>query len=316
MFRDLQAASHKCDATRVRVPLKEIATLAREKDENREPSGEEVPKALNFTGIVFHESRCGSTLVANTLIGMDPARHRVYSESPPPVTALKICGEDYERCTLEQAAAVLKDVIYMMGRTKDPVEERVFFKIQSVGSRHIEVFRTAFPTTPWLFVYREPVQVMMSHLALGVRRANCMRSFSNPPKITKALVKRHGFSGGSSQLEPEEFCAAHLATITETALENLRLSNYGTAVNYASLPGAMYEHVLPEKFGVPTGEKEIERILQVSGQYSKGRGNKARDWKDDTQKKEEEASKSVRHAAKHFMLESYEALQEIAVASN
>lgn len=314
MFRDLQAKSSRCEDTRIRVPLKEIATLAREQDEanSRTPEGEEVPKPLNFTGIVFHESRCGSTLVANTLIGMDPARHRVYSESPPPVAALKICGDDYERCTMEQAAEVLKDVIYMMSRTKDPVEERVFFKIQSVGSRHIEVFRKAFPTTPWIFVYREPVQVMMSHFAGGVRHANCLRSVRNPPQITKDLVRRHGFRAGPSQLAPEEFCAAHLATITETALENLNESQYGTAVNYANLPGIMYEHILPEKFGVPTGETEIERILKVSGSYSKGRGSRKKEWKDDSEKKEEEASQAIRKAAKYFLLESYEKLEELA----
>lgn len=161
MFRDLQAKSPKCDTTRARVNLKDITRMARDFDEqnDRTPFGKEVPKPLNLTGVAFHESRCGSTLVANTLIGMNPSQHRVYSESPPPITAMKVCGERYESCTIDHAVEVLKDAIYMMSRTNDPQEQRVFFKIQSIGSRHIEVFRRAFPTTPWIYVYRDPVQV-------------------------------------------------------------------------------------------------------------------------------------------------------------
>ena len=318
MFRDLVAHSPKCDKTRVRVPLRDVATMAREMDqkENRQPTSDHVPKPLNLTAVVFHESRCGSTLVANMLIGMDPEKHRVYSESPPPVTALRICGDDYEICSMDQAATILRDVLYMMGRTNDPKEQRVFFKIQSIGSRHIQVFRRAFPHTPWLFVYREPVQVMMSHLALGYRKANCLRSLHRPPTVTQQLVRRHQGYQSISQLAPEEFCAAHLATITESALHNLNQEassslTLGLPVNYENLPKALYQTILPDHFGVPTTETEIERILKVSSQYSKGRGNKNKEWQEDSARKEEEASAEIRQAAKIFLYKSYQELQAV-----
>lgn len=314
MFRDLVGKSRKCQSTRKRVPLKDIATQARAIDEKnrRQPTDRQVPKPLNLTALVFHESRCGSTLVANTLIGMNPEQHRVYSESPPPVTAMKACGDDYEKCSLNQAAMILRDVLYMMGRTNDPKEERVFFKIQSVGSRHIDVFRHAFPTTPWLFVFRDPVQVMMSHLANGLKRANCMRSARNPPFITQQIAKRRGHSS-ASDLSPEEFCAAHLASITETALQNVEQSNhYGMPVNYASLPASMYERIVPNHLGVKTTQREIDNIIQVSSQYSKGRGEKKMEWQEDSVKKEEGASPEIRNAAKSFMFESYEKLEQFA----
>ena len=317
MFRDLVSKSRNCEKTRIRVPLKEIAALAREMDEtnHRQPASRKVPKPLNISAVVFHESRCGSTLVANTLIGMNPAQHRVYSESPPPVTAMKICGDEYSGCTKQQAAALLRDVLYMMGRTNDPNEERVFFKIQSIGSRHMEVFRLAFPQTPWLFVYRDPVQVMMSHLAAGYARANCMRSAKRPPKITKALAQRHGHDDITS-LSPEEFCAAHLATITETALENIQQSDgLGVPVNYETLPNIMYESILPNHLGVRTTQVEIDNIKQVSGSYSKGRGERKKEWEEDSTKKEEGASPEIRRAAQHFLSESYTALQEFSAAA-
>jgi hypothetical protein len=117
---------------------------------------------LNFTGAVFHESRCGSTLVANLLSAV---------ESSPPLKALcYVCGANYSRCSIDTVAAVLQDVVYLMSRTDDVNEECVFFKIQSAVSRNLPVFTKAFPNTPYLFVYREPVQVMMSHLKQGIGR--------------------------------------------------------------------------------------------------------------------------------------------------
>lgn len=320
MFRFLQQKSPQCrESNLVRAPLKEIADLARDLDEqnDRSPTSPEVPKPLNFTGIVFHESRCGSTLVANTLIGMNPEKHRVYSESPPPITAMKVCGEDFEWCSIDQAAAVLQDVLYLMGRTNDPQEERVFFKIQSVGSRSIEVFRRAFPTTPWLFVYRDPVQVMMSHFKLGTTHANCMRSYSNPPKLTRQFIKKKGggglFGGGASKLSPEDFCAAHLGALTDTALQSAQRSNgVGLVVNYDTLPQSLYETILPEKFGVPTGPQEIERIQTIAGTYSKGKGEKI-EWKEDSTRKEEAASEEVKKAAETFMQDSYNDLQKVSI---
>lgn len=314
MFRDIIQHSPKCQGSKVRAPLYDIATLARDMDvsNNRMFTSEEIPKPLNLTGVVFHESRCGSTLVSNTLISANPTQHRVFSESPPPVAAMKGCGDEYELCSIDTAAHILRDVMYLMGRTNDPEEQRVFFKIQSVGSRHIEVFRRAFPTTPWMFVYRDPVQVMMSHLAAGYRRANCLRSLSRPPPATIELARNHGYAK-VSELSPEEFCAAHLATLTETALFNIRESNgYGVAVNYDTLPNSMYEHLLPKHMGLPVNSQMIDRILQVSAQYSKGRGVRKKEWEEDSERKEKHANKAVRMAANQFLLESYQALQEWA----
>ena len=320
MFRDIVAHSPNCENTKVKAPLKDIATLAREMDaqtqqQQAENTGD-VAKALNITGVVFHESRCGSTLVANMLIGMDPQHHRVYSESPPPVTALRICGDDMDRCTIDQAAAVVRDTLYLMSRTNDPQEQRAFFKIQSVGSRHIHVFRHAFPTTPWIFVYRDPVQVMMSHLAYGYRKANCLRSLHQPPTTTQQLIKDHGYKS-PSQLAPEEFCAAHLATITESALHNLQSDSlHGHAVNYEQLPKALYKHILPKHWGVAVSDAHVENILQTASKYSKGRGDsRKQEWQEDSQKKEEKASDEVRDAAKIFMQSSYEALQSLSLES-
>lgn len=205
MFRHLVEASPECDNTRYRVLLSDYVRRATEHDAKSDAKS----KSLNLTAVVFHESRCGSTLVSNALIAMNPAKHRVYSESSPPIAALlSMCGETFKGCTLHQASRVLKDVMYAMGRTNDPNEERVFFKIQSIGTRALKVFQHAFPTVPYMFVYREPVQVMMSQLKQGTKNANCVRPRTRPPPSVVDVAAKKGFA--VKELSNVEYCAAHL----------------------------------------------------------------------------------------------------------
>lgn len=303
MFRHLVEASPKCKhGKHYRVDLKGFTRLARKYDARHN-------KALNITGVVFHESRCGSTLVANALAAMNPAENRVYSESAPPIAALKsVCGDTYQFCSVHQAGQVLADVMYLMSRSDDPLEKRVFFKIQSIGARNIEVFQNAFPQTPWVFVYRDPVQVMMSQLKMGARNANCVRMRVRPNAHITKLAETKGLT--TKELSDEQYCAAHLATITESAVTSMqREPHLGTPVNYVNLPHVLYDLVLPQKFGVELSEEEIANIKKISGVYSKGTGGRQGEYKDDTEEKEHLATKEVREAAQLFLEESYKVLE-------
>ena len=54
---------------------------------------------------------------------------------------------------------------------------------------------------------------------------------------------------------------------------------------------------------------EEERIVKISGTYSKGKGEK-RDWKEDSSQKDREATSAVRTAAGIFLSESFYELQK------
>lgn len=64
-----------------------------------------------------------------------------------------------------------------------PFHKRLFFKFQSITTTKIDIALEAFPNTPWTFVYRSPVQTMMSHLdpRKGATGAPCLRSKRSPP---------------------------------------------------------------------------------------------------------------------------------------
>ncbi len=315
MFRDLVDSSPQC-AKKFRinqVNLFDLVQLAREQDQVYP----EQTKVMTLSGVVFHESRCGSTLTANILAAVNPKAHRVYSESPPPIAVLggSICGDDYSTCSRRVAASILKDVMYLMSRTNRPLEEeRVFFKIQSIGSRHLKTFTTAFPQTPYLMVYRDPVQVMMSHLKGGhLRSANCVRARGSPPLSVVKTVKRYTPRTTVQEIRPEDYCAAHLGSITEAMLHDR--TDFGVPINYGILTDTLYNDVLPYWLSIPRlSDEQLATVQGVAAVYSKNRGGNRVEgnFQSDSQKKEEMASAAVRSAAQTYLTPSYNELEKVS----
>jgi hypothetical protein len=195
-----------------------------------------------------------------------------------------------------------------MSRTDDSREARAFFKIQSIGSKHIAVFQRAFPDTPWIYVYREGVEVMMSHLSQGTKRALCVNSRHNPGRTVEDLARSHHVAIES--LSDVEYCALHLSALIESAAESL--NEYAIPVNYRDLPGVLYEKILPA-IGIPIGEAEIHRIEHAAQTYAKGSHGRYKDFKEDTKMKESAASEEIKGAAAKFLATAFEEL-EVAAA--
>jgi len=311
MFGDVAENSHcgKGSKNIIRVDLKEAVQLARDFDEYIAKNGDRIssnvgnlPTVLDLKGVVFHESRCGSTLATNSMIALDPAKHRVYSESGPPESAMKVCGEGYSKCSVEAAASLMKDVIYMMSRSNDPKEERLFFKFQSATTRTMETFRMAFPTTPWIFLYREPIEAMMSQ---GKNPAFSL----NPSPMVQAFVKKGGYD--MEEITTREMYAVQLATFCLSALRNFRdADGLGLAVKYSSdLADDFIDTIFPKHFHTPVGRDGKERILKVS------EGNS---YPEDglspvppgEKRSDSDAPKSMKEAVKIFLQPSYKLLED------
>ncbi len=125
MFRDLENLSGCVGNNRRRekmsILLKEIET------DKLLPSG----RVISPTGFVFHESRVGSTLVANFLAS-DPWS-LVFSESTPIANAILHCST----CSKLQQIQLFRNVLTLMGRS--PIHKRLFVKFQSITTTKIDV---------------------------------------------------------------------------------------------------------------------------------------------------------------------------------
>eukprot|EP00594_Rhizosolenia_setigera_P000430 CAMPEP_0178948490 /NCGR_PEP_ID=MMETSP0789-20121207/5507_1 /TAXON_ID=3005 /ORGANISM="Rhizosolenia setigera, Strain CCMP 1694" /LENGTH=473 /DNA_ID=CAMNT_0020628873 /DNA_START=176 /DNA_END=1597 /DNA_ORIENTATION=- len=266
------------------------------------------------TGFIFHESRCGSTLASNMLVAMDPDITRMYSESQPMMKTIRSCVEQPPgECNRTQTVGILRDLMYMMSRTNKNYETRLFFKFQPLESLGLSLVREAFPDTPWIFIYRDPYEVMASQFQGppdvvseeeliekpwmkdmdvdgGIVNGNTFCSTNrvwNPhPASLINYVKERTGGKEISQLNNYEYCAANLGNFCEAAFIEHQKSDTGKLVNYVDLKEAMIETILPNHFNLPVGEEQRKRIEQVTGIYSKGKGHRYSEWKGDTERKQ------------------------------
>jgi hypothetical protein len=125
MFRDLVTMSNCVANNRRREKLSVLL------NEIKSANGTNAGKVIAPTGFVFHESRVGSTLVANFLAS-DPYA-LVFSESTPISNAILHCSS----CTRERHVQLFRDVLTLMGHSS--IHKRMFVKFQSITITNIEI---------------------------------------------------------------------------------------------------------------------------------------------------------------------------------
>lgn len=173
---------------------------------------------LEPSAFIFHASRCGSTLISQMLAQLDD--HIVISEPPPLDALLRSDLPTAERCM------ALLGLMSAYGQRRRGVEQRLVIKLDAWNIGELALLRECFPDTPWLFLYRNPLEIAVSHM----RRPGMHMA----PGMIGASVLDDGapFDG------QEDYVARRLGRLLQVGLEHCR-ALAGTAVNYAELPEAM-----------------------------------------------------------------------------
>jgi hypothetical protein len=326
MFRYLQNESKYCKQTILRVQVSTAIKAMREYDASHPLE----TKLLEFKGVIFHESRVGSTLIANMLASLPNTR--VFSESRPPIMALNYaCQDQSSDCTHH----LVTDVVYMMRRvSRHNPAQYMFWKFQSAATWQLETFARAMPHIPWIFVYRDPVHVMVSHFQDAQQHKGppkcAQRQRNRPPPVVVKLLERYYGDALSMNLgkqlaqavSVEQYCAAHLASLTNTAVSVLQQNNKGRAVNYELLPDLLWNDLLPNHFQYNASDAEIARMQEQAKLYSKGvvgktsKLDKVGIFESDSQRKEQAASTAIKSAAQGALQESYEQLEALSKQSH
>jgi hypothetical protein len=317
MFKDLLAASQCKGRNSKTMRFSEI----KEEMETEEARGLPRSTMLSPTGFVFHESRVGSTLVAN-LLGSDPF-NMVFSESTPPASVLLHCKG---KCSHQDKVAVFRNTLLAMGRS--PTHKRVFFKFQSITTQHMKIALEAFPETPWVFVHRNPVQTMMSHMDPakgGGSSANCLKSKRSPSEKFISSLTNVGLSVPNAP--NEAVCAAHLNMLCESAVDAYKEFGYygndpsrprGLLLDYKLLPGAV-PNLLLELFGQPPASAQLlKSMAKESSQYSKSSSRNVHRGKSglfngDSEDKEKRATDAIEKWANKILGPTYEKMTSLSL---
>lgn len=230
LFPDLQYKSSMCDATTITVDLYEMAEKARAYDGRLQSSKEILP--VPPSGVIFHESRCGSTLLANLLGGFSPDHSRVYAENAAHNKALLAC--DAHACFPSMHQQLIQDVFYLSGRTtRKSRPQYVFYKFSSKSVFGISKFTEAMPDVPWTYLYRDTVEVMHSNLvpsSIGSfqrqkKNPACIRDKEEmlQPTFTQQIADAHDHHD-TSKMTQEEYCATHVVRVCARSREPCRIS--------------------------------------------------------------------------------------------
>lgn len=239
-------------------------------DESRPPAG-----------LVFHMSRCGSTLVSRMLGALDGTR-RVSSFSEPELIEEAVATRD-PSC-LRRAAAAL-------GRGND----RYFLKLDPHHIHDLPLFLETFPTTPWVFLHRHPLEVLASHARMPGRH-------TLPGGVSPERVGLSAEDLGTTR--PREWAARVMGNLMDAAASNR--DHLGIYVNYEELPGAVESRVFPH-FGIVPDREELARVRAAAAVDAKSPGVP---FRADSDSKRAEADDELRNLAAALM-PAYEALKAL-----
>lgn len=196
--------------------------------------------SLEPRGFVFHMSRCGSTLVAQMLAALP--EHIVLSE-PPPIDAILRTRE--QGASEDQRIAWLCGWMRALGQPRNG-ENALFVKFDAWHVFDLPLIRRAFPTTPWIFLHRDPIEVLVSALrGPGLQFVGRTRDPSMSVVEARARV---------------------LADIVAAAIEHLPLG--GRAIDYSRLPDALFEEIATS-FSLDLDSASTERMRAVTAFHAK-----------------------------------------------
>jgi hypothetical protein len=245
-------------------------------------------------GLIFHMSRCGSTLVAQMLAAIED--HIVLSEAPP-LDGIVQFGHVGAHVPMEERVALLRAMVAALGRSPDG-RRRYFIKLDSWHTLTLPLFRRAFPDTPWVFLYRDPVEVLVSHMR--------MRGLQTVPG---AMGDLYGIAGGE-RMTTERYVAHVLARICEAALAHRDLGQ-GLFVNYNELPHAVETRILPH-FGMAADGAMLAAMTKAAQRNAKT--PRLRFERDEAGKRAE-AGPALRAATGTILGDVYRRLEAIAGCS-
>ncbi len=250
---------------------------------------------LEPDGFVFHMSRCGSTLVAQMLAAVP--HHVVASEAAPIDDMLQWAVSS--GVPLDHQVAALRAIVAALGRNRTGAARRYFLKLDAWHIFALPLFRAAFPDTPWIFLYRQPEEVVVSHVGMpGVHFVTGMLS------VTEAIAD-------DSIASMEGRGAAVLARYLDAAVEHFP-SGRGMLVNYTELLAAM-RSVIPAHFGFSPDSDEQAAMLAATTRHSKAPDQT---FSDDTARKRAAVTPAIATAVDSHMRESYARIEALRIATS
>ena len=261
-------------------------------------SARDIPEVMP-AGLIFHVSRCGSTVLGNALRRCQDTI--VLSECDPVLFAIGPHPGAPEPHKLQIQPDLLRSIVSLYSYNSPGPHHNVVLRLHPANLLRIAAVRQVWPDVPCVIVIREPIEIMVSMIT---EPAGFMRLFMN--SCTAAAL----FEWNVSEVEGmtrEEYCGRVLKLYLTAALSQKRSA---TIVDYRNIDVALINAVA-DRFGlkrVPSLQEEIVDSLRF---YSKFPGEH-RLFEPDSDRKRRNATPAIRAVSEALLDDCYRSLRASA----
>jgi hypothetical protein len=251
-------------------------------------------------GFIFHMSRCGSTLLAKALARTP--NHIVIDEGTPlndGVWHYLTNGWREPVANQQDAFTIYKNLLLALGRQRAPDQQRYFVKFRSWNALFIDFITQVFPDVPCLFLYRDPVEVLVS----GQWKPVWTLDF-------KGLAPGAYLSGcalaATQAMDDLTFLAKIYAGYFRAALSTKAPRLY--YLNYEQLTQNNYPAILAHAFGYEAAPDQLA-LMQAQFIYYSKDDDDATPFTSDKAAKQQAATQTIRHIVAQEMGDLYAQLE-------
>jgi hypothetical protein len=264
---------------------------------------EKVLDSVPPTGFIFHSSRCGSTLVANACRSITDSIVLSEANAIDKLVARFITDAPEGSVKESIYSVLLRGVVHALSQRRTGSEQHLFVKFACCSFAQIERVKRIWPEVPWIFLYRDPVETIVSNVN------------SVPPWLVdndrRVLASITGASASEvAGMGLEELCARTIGSFFSIALR--AASDNSIMVNYNELSVSVITSVL-RFFKVSPSADELSAIERGSRVYSK-EVSSTRTFVADSTTKRAIASDLVRESAERWAMKPYRLLEEKRLA--
>ena len=183
--------------------------------------------AIPPTCLLFHMSRCGSTLVSRML--SQAAKNVVVSE-PDVINAILMAPPDIPSSIVDNW---LKLMVSALGQKRSSSQNSLYLKLSSWNTIHVDRFRRIFPDVPLAFLVRNPAEVLASLLRSppGWGQPDVLCRLVRPEK----LALSGEYSNSNMYLKIIKLYLIYMKKFKEISL----------IMNYKDMPDSVWRQLLP-----------------------------------------------------------------------
>jgi len=280
-----------------------------------------ISPGLKPKGFIFNVSKCGSTLLARMLASIP--RNLVISEDT--VTNKCLMPNDLmaelDGFPDTYKMELFKGLISALGQPRLGLEENYIIRFSPKNVLELPFIRQVYPDVPWIFLYRDPVEVVVSdlvdldsykdisELVRQVLNLSAINLTKISPQHTHLAKQILDFSASEiTQMSDEEFLARRNGIYSQMPIHFFDES--ALLLNYNQLLSASGLYQVLAHFQIKASDAEVRVMLDNLQVYSK-ENLQQQAYQDDRANKQRMISSKLRSFVDEWAIDPYLKLEEI-----